>query len=143
MSSTNGSRTPSSHHHHNGRRIRQFLRPDGRRVHVAHSPEDAVRLKSHLESTNEPFDIYIHGSPEHVRCLFTTDLRPSSKRGRGRVIDCAIKADGRTLDSWKHCERYTATMSDGVTSCARNTARHTMNSKRFDWSSMLYLPNCA
>ncbi|KAI9792970.1 MAG: hypothetical protein M1816_001292 [Peltula sp. TS41687] len=70
MSSTHGSgNTSSGRHHHNGRRIRQFLRPDGRRVHVAHNPEDAIKLKRHLETTNEPFDVYLHGSPEHLEAL--------------------------------------------------------------------------
>ncbi|KAI9884875.1 MAG: tRNA-specific adenosine deaminase subunit tad3 [Watsoniomyces obsoletus] len=57
------------HHHHNGRRLRQFLRPDGRRVHIAQSPEEEIKLRKHLESTDEPFDVYIHGSPEHVEAL--------------------------------------------------------------------------
>ena len=54
--------------HDLGRRVRQFLRPDGTRVHVAQTPEDETKLRRHLSvsETNENFDVYIHGSPEHV-----------------------------------------------------------------------------
>lgn len=61
------------HHHlhvhgHTGKRIRQLLRPDGRKVHIAQSPEEATTLRRTLTETNEKedFDLVIHGSPEHV-----------------------------------------------------------------------------
>lgn len=44
------------------------MRPDGRRIHIAGSPEEHERLRKTLPSI-EPdaeFDIYIHGSDEHV-----------------------------------------------------------------------------
>jgi hypothetical protein len=74
-----GSDTPASttHHHHphlphlhhTGKRLRHFLRPDGRKVHVAGSPDEADLLRKTLSSTEKPgeFDLVIHGSPEHVR----------------------------------------------------------------------------
>ena len=55
--------------HHTGKRLRQFIRPDGRRIHIAATPEDHERMRRTL-STSEPddgFDLYIHGSAEHVR----------------------------------------------------------------------------
>lgn len=66
--------TPHSghgHHHlhgHSGRRLRNLIRPDGRKVHIAHSPEEANKLRQTLSRTNEKedFDLVIHGSPEHV-----------------------------------------------------------------------------
>ncbi|KAF2395482.1 hypothetical protein EJ06DRAFT_305084 [Trichodelitschia bisporula] len=63
---------PHSHHIHGhaihtGRRLRHFLHPSGRKVHVASTPDKAERLKRHL-SVTEPdgFDLAIHGSPDHV-----------------------------------------------------------------------------
>lgn len=53
---------------HHGKWLRKLLRPNGRRVHIAGSPEEHERLRRTL-STVEPdgeFDIYIHGSDEHV-----------------------------------------------------------------------------
>lgn len=55
-------------HIHSGRRLKKLLRPDGRRIHIAASPEEHDRLRKSLPSI-EPdgeFDIYIHGSDEHV-----------------------------------------------------------------------------
>jgi len=53
---------------HTGRRLRQFLRPDGRTVHVAASPEAAETLRRQLSQDHKDaeFDLIIHGSPEHV-----------------------------------------------------------------------------
>jgi hypothetical protein len=53
---------------HTGKRIRHFLRPDGRKVHIASSPDDANDLRRKLSTANEKddFDLVVHGSPEHV-----------------------------------------------------------------------------
>ena len=82
MSNTpSGYNTPRPHGHGHGqsRRLRQFLHPSGKKVHVANSPEEAATLKQRLEKiqSDEPFDIHIHGTPEHVNllprpCLSTT-----------------------------------------------------------------------
>jgi hypothetical protein len=57
--------------HHTGKRLRQFLRPNGRRVHIAQTPEDQARLKKELLPP-EDFDVYIHGTDEHARALFAS-----------------------------------------------------------------------
>jgi len=62
----------SGHHHHRGRRLRNFLLPDGREVHIALSPEEAESLRQRLEavrSKDEPFDLVLNGSPEHLEAL--------------------------------------------------------------------------
>ncbi|CAO2648559.1 Nn.00g078260.m01.CDS01 [Neocucurbitaria sp. VM-36] len=78
-----GTDTPASvvtsqheHHHHHahlhysGKRFRQFVRPNGRNVHIASSPEEANLLRKSLSAANEKddFDLVIHGSPEHNTC---------------------------------------------------------------------------
>lgn len=66
MASTPVLENASSHH---GKFLRRLLRANGRRVHIASSPEEHDRLRRTL-STIEPdgeFDVYIHGSDEHVR----------------------------------------------------------------------------
>ena len=50
---------------HTGKRVRQFLRPNGRKVHIAQTPEEHERLKKELHPP-EDFDIYIHGTEEHA-----------------------------------------------------------------------------
>lgn len=74
MSDLDGSTTPtpsfgSNSHHlaHARSRLRHFLRPDGRKVHIASSPEDAEKLRRTLSVTEKgDFDIVIHGEEEHV-----------------------------------------------------------------------------
>lgn len=58
-------------HHHGAKareRIRHFLHPDGKRIHVASSPEDAINLRSKLARLHKEgeFDVCISGTPEHL-----------------------------------------------------------------------------
>lgn len=61
----------SESHHHRGRRLKHFLLPDGKKVHIALSPEEAESLRKRLETIHkdEPFDLVISGSPEHLDAL--------------------------------------------------------------------------
>jgi len=60
-----------SHSHHRGKRLRHLLLPDGRKVHIALSPEEAESLRQRLNviQKDEPFDLVIAGSPEHLEHL--------------------------------------------------------------------------
>jgi hypothetical protein len=65
--------TQHAHHHshlhgHTAKRLRQFFSPEGKRIHVAHSPDEAdnIRKQSVASSEKADFDVVIHGSPEHV-----------------------------------------------------------------------------
>jgi hypothetical protein len=63
--------TLSSGHQHRARRLRNFVLPDGRKVHIALSPEEADNLRQRLTAIrkDEPFDLVISGSPEHLDAL--------------------------------------------------------------------------
>lgn len=52
-------------------RLKSFLLPDGTSVHIALSPEEARTLRQRLQviRENEPFDLVISGSPEHLEAL--------------------------------------------------------------------------
>ncbi|KAH0559063.1 hypothetical protein GP486_004349 [Trichoglossum hirsutum] len=52
-------------------RLRHFFLPDGHRVHIAASPQEANELKHSLSRKypDQEFHLYIHGSPEHVEAL--------------------------------------------------------------------------
>jgi len=70
--STTPTTTGGSHqHHHRARRLRNFLLPDGREVHIALSPEEAENLRQRLKAirNDEGFDLVINGSPEHLDAL--------------------------------------------------------------------------
>lgn len=72
--------TLTSHHHHSGHhsggfivhaghKIRHFLHPDGRKIHVCQHPEQEQSLRRHLSVINPEtsYDVVIHGSEGHVR----------------------------------------------------------------------------
>ncbi|KZF20755.1 hypothetical protein L228DRAFT_284697 [Xylona heveae TC161] len=88
-----------------GDRLRQFFRPDGRRVHVARSPEELEHLRRNLSTTSsrngndarrissiaaeknsesvegeqEP-ELMVHGSPEHVEALRESHAHHEARR---------------------------------------------------------------
>ncbi|KAK5110908.1 hypothetical protein LTR62_005446 [Meristemomyces frigidus] len=60
---------PPRHYGHEAReKLRHFLHPDGKRIHVASSPEEALQLRKKLSDRHEEheFNVYISGSPEHL-----------------------------------------------------------------------------
>jgi len=84
MSTTPTTTTTSGghHHHHRARRLRNFLLPDGREVHIALSPEEAEYLKQRLSAVrkDEPFDLVLSGSPEHLEALRQAHTHHESRR---------------------------------------------------------------
>ncbi|MCJ1258634.1 hypothetical protein MMC24_006467 [Lignoscripta atroalba] len=68
--------------HHPIRRLKQFLRPDGRRVHVVATPEDAETLKHQLSRDPHAgeFELIMHGSPEHVNVIREFHAHNEEKR---------------------------------------------------------------
>jgi hypothetical protein len=58
--------------HNPGQRLRQYLRPDGRTIHIASSPSEAEELRRQLsrKQTEDQFDVYVQSTPEHVS-IFT------------------------------------------------------------------------
>lgn len=71
---------------HTGQRLKHFLKPDGRRVHVAASPEEKIKIHKNL-SAIEPdgnFDVCLHGSPEHLDTIREIHAHHEQKRGELR-----------------------------------------------------------
>ena len=65
-----GATTPQ-HAEHRGRRLRKFLKPDGKRVHIAATPEEHIKLIQtlpHIEP-DDNFEVHIHGSEEHLNAI--------------------------------------------------------------------------
>lgn len=74
------------HNHHLNTRaydkLRHFLHPNGKRIHIANSPEEAARLRINLSTHSKPhpdaggnehakndFDVLISGTPEHLAAV--------------------------------------------------------------------------
>lgn len=58
-------------HLHTGKRLRQLLRPNGRRIHIAATPEEHIRLTRILPNIepDDNFEIHLHGSVEHLEAV--------------------------------------------------------------------------
>lgn len=78
------------HHHHYGARVRErlrhFLHPNGKRIHIAISPEEAASLRRRLEQIHDhdEFDVYISGTPEHLEALRTAQSHHEDRRDQLR-----------------------------------------------------------
>lgn len=71
---------------HTGQRLKHLLRPDGRRIHIAATPEESARLHKTLAAV-EPegkFDIYLHGSPEHLDAVREIHAQHEKRKGELR-----------------------------------------------------------
>ena len=80
------------HHHphveHAKERLRHLVHPDGRRIHIAHTPEEHVKLQKDLsqqEGSNQ-FDVVISGSPEHLAIVRELHAHHSARRETLRNI---------------------------------------------------------
>ncbi|KAI9674861.1 MAG: hypothetical protein M1829_003601 [Trizodia sp. TS-e1964] len=81
-------------HHAHGRRLKNFLLPDGRKVLIAANPEEAESIRQRMAQVgkDKDFDIHIHGSAEHINALRTAhghheNRRSSLKQQHGPVYD--------------------------------------------------------
>ena len=66
--SSTGASTGHPSLHHRGGRLKEFFRPNGRKVCIAHTPEEEQHLKGKISQgeADHGFDVVIHGSDEHV-----------------------------------------------------------------------------
>ncbi|KAK3075935.1 hypothetical protein LTR53_000364 [Teratosphaeriaceae sp. CCFEE 6253] len=74
---------PPRHFGHEAQvRIRHFLHPDGKRIHVAHSPEEAIHLRSKLARLHQEdeFDVYISGTPQHLEAIRKAQQHHEARR---------------------------------------------------------------
>lgn len=85
------SSTQHSHHPHAARareRLRHFLHPSGKKIHVANSPSEADQLRLQLCEIHaeDDFDVFISGSPEHLDALRVAQDHHEVKRDELRVL---------------------------------------------------------
>ncbi len=83
------------HHHphveHAKEKLRHLVHPDGRRIHIAHTPEEHVKLRRELsEQGDDQFDVVISGSPEHLAIVRELHAHHSARRDTLRDIHGAV-----------------------------------------------------
>lgn len=63
-------------------RLRHFLHPSGKRIHVANSPDEALRLRQQLSRlhNSEEFDVYVSGTPEHLAAVHAARVHHEARR---------------------------------------------------------------
>ena len=86
-------------HFHTGRRLRKLLRPNGRRVHIATTPEEHIHLKRyvHLKIQISPYESPRHVERSHGRQYPTST--PHLRKHSDNKIPCAVLC--QTLNQMK------------------------------------------
>ena len=106
--------------HHLPGRLRHYLHPSGRKVHIARTPDEATALRKTLsqDHQDDSFDLVIQGSPEHVRRLpFPPPPCRSDPRADVPTSSAPSRSSARTRRA-------------AAPRCARSTAPPTTSSRR-------------
>ncbi|KAF2097442.1 hypothetical protein NA57DRAFT_58029 [Rhizodiscina lignyota] len=133
-----GTVTPAHHYphigHHSGRRLRQFFTPDGRRVHVATSPDEFEHHKRRLSSIVEEkdqFDIVLHGSQEHVEALRETHAHHERSREQLRA------KHGDLIDEFERIHRDLDALSNELHNISDHAVQLDANFSKYGYSAHL------
>ncbi|OAG40414.1 hypothetical protein AYO21_05314 [Fonsecaea monophora] len=70
------------HIDHAKEKLRHFIHPDGRKIHIAHTPEEHAKLHKELSQQHGPdeFDVVISGTPEHLAVVRELHAHHSAQR---------------------------------------------------------------
>jgi hypothetical protein len=70
------------HTEHAREKLRHLVHYDGRRIHIAHTPEEHVKLQKELSQNqgSDQFDVVIAGSPEHLAVIRELHAHHSTRR---------------------------------------------------------------
>ena len=106
------STSPTGPHHHHGQhtaqRLKKLFHPEGKRIHVAHTPEEHEKLRKLLPSV-EPdanFEIHLHGSPEHLQAIQQIHAFHEARRQSLRDEHADI------YDEFEHVKKELDTLSE-------------------------------
>lgn len=154
-----GTNHPSSEHHahlhHAGRRLRHFLRPDGRKVHIVHSPDEAEKLKkdisrrrSEIEGWNGgsvaekgningngdddlEYDIVVHGSVDHITALRETHSHHEKARENLRI------KHGKEFDEFERIVKELDRLSTELHMVSEHAVQLDANFEKYGYSAHL------
>lgn len=152
-----GTNHPQSEHHahlhHAGRRLRHFLRPDGRKVHIVHSPDEAEKLKKDIirrksevvgwnsGNTTEKggddgsgdleYDIVVHGSVDHITALRETHLHHEQARENLRI------KHGKEFDEFERVVKELDRLSTELHMVSEHAVQLDANFEKYGYSAHL------
>lgn len=139
------SSTPHPHNHHVRHRLKAFALPDGRKVHIASSPEEATSLRQQLTQSSlrsgdaptatpseSPFDLVISGSPEHVEAL-----RQAHGHYTRRQEALRQKHGEELLDEFEDVRKELEALGSEIHNVTDHAVRLDANFGRFGYSAHL------
>lgn len=118
---------------HTGQRLKHLLRPDGRRVHIAATPEEHARLHKTLAAV-EPeakFDVYLHGSPEHLETVREIHAHHEQRRGELR------EKHANVYDEFEHVHTQLEALSNELHLLTEQGVSLDANFSKFGYGNLL------
>ena len=117
--------------HHLPERLRQYLHPSGRKIHIAPSPDAADTLRKQLSQDHgdDTFDVHIHGSPEHL-----DTLRQLREHHEGRR-DSLRQQHGPVFDQFENVRRELDTLAADLQATSSRPVALDANFDRFGYSA--------
>ncbi|KAF2836897.1 hypothetical protein M501DRAFT_978591 [Patellaria atrata CBS 101060] len=138
---TNGTTTPSGrqslhshhHHHHSARRLRHFLHPSGKKVHVASGPDDVENLRRKLSAIEKDveFDLVVHGSPEHIEALRETHNHHENAKA------ALVEKHGDAVDEFERVIRDLDSLSNELHMVSDHAVQLDANFSKYGYSAHL------
>jgi hypothetical protein len=128
------------HLHHTGRRLRHFLRPDGRKVHIVQSPDEAEKLRKVIsrrasqefgKKGDFEFDIVVHGSVDHVNALRETHNHHEKQRDNLRI------KHGDLFDEFERVMRELDRLSTELHMVSEHAVQLDANFEKYGYSAHL------
>ncbi|KAF2269003.1 hypothetical protein CC78DRAFT_335003 [Lojkania enalia] len=140
LAGTTGATTPASTHahhhphlHHARSRLRHILHPDGRKIHIAGSPDEAEQLRRRLSTTEKEgdFDLVIHGSPEHIEALRHTHAHHEDRHRKLR------EEHGDIADEFERVIRELDALSNELHMVSEHAVQLDANFSKYGYSAHL------
>jgi hypothetical protein len=113
--------------------LRHLILPSGRKVHVAISPEEADNLRQRLANVekDEPFDLVISGSPQHVDVLRQVHTHHESRR------DALREKHGKVFDEFENVRNELDVLSNELHNITDHAVALDANFDKYGFSAHL------
>ena len=116
---------------HLPQRLRQYLHPSGRKIHIAPSPDAADTLRKQLsqDPSNDQFDVHIQGSPEHLDAIQQLRAHHEGRR------DTLRRQHGPLYDQFEDVRRELDALAADLQATSSRPVALDANFDRFGYSA--------